>query len=204
MAIFPAHIWLPMLPGPAAGHIMLSAIMMNMGIRISGFIHLLLRKCLLLPLMIFALISQWYGGLQALNNTEIKRVAAYSTVSQMGYVLFGIASMSVLGLRGSIFHMLNHGTAKGLLFMSIGSVIHSTGATHLGQAGGLVKKMPWTTLCCIVAAFALVEPRPGAFQSEWIIFAGGLLSICSVTVARLRAHRFYVLSSIMKLFLQRV
>ncbi|HOL17440.1 MAG TPA: proton-conducting transporter membrane subunit, partial [Bacillota bacterium] len=152
-----------------------------------------------------ALISQWYGGLQALNHTEMKRVAAYSTISQMGYVLFGIASLSMLGLKGSIFHMLNHGTAKALLFMSIGSVIHSTGATHLDKVGGLAKKMPWTALCCSVAALALAGAPPlGAFQSEWIIFAGGfsspytVLAIIAVCASVLTA--FYVLRLVMRVF----
>ncbi|HHX86903.1 MAG TPA: NADH-quinone oxidoreductase subunit M, partial [Firmicutes bacterium] len=215
MAIFPAHIWLPDAhsEAPLPVSVMLSAIMMNMGIY--GMIRFLftlfpseVSTSLLLPLMIFALISQWYGGLQALNHTEMKRVAAYSTVSQMGYVLIGIASMSGLGLKGSIFHMLNHGTAKALLFMSIGAVIHSTGATHLGQVGGLARKMPWTTLCCSVAAFALAGAPPlGAFQSEWIIFAGGFstpytaLAIAAVCASVLTA--FYVLRLVMKIFFGR-
>ncbi len=212
MAIFPAHIWLPDAhsEAPLPVSVMLSAIMMNMGIY--GMIRFLFTlfpsevyMSLLLPLLIFALLSQWYGGLQALRHTEMKRVAAYSTVSQMGYVLIGIASMSVLGLRGSIFHMLNHGAAKGLLFMSIGAVIHSTGATHLGQVGGLAKKMPWTTIFCTVAAFALAGAPPlAAFQSEWIIFAGGFstpylpLAIIAVCASVLTA--FYVLRLIMKIF----
>lgn len=212
MAIFPAHVWLPDAhsEAPLPVSVMLSAIMMNMGIY--GMIRFLftlfppeVSSSLLLPLLIFAVISQWYGGLQALRSTEMKRVAAYSTISQMGYVLIGIASMSALGLKGSIFHMLNHGTAKALLFMSIGAVIHSTGATHLGKVGGLARRMPWTALCCSVAALALAGAPPlGAFQSEWIIFAGGFstpytaLAIIAVCASVLTA--FYVLRLVAKIF----
>ncbi|HPU00529.1 MAG: NADH-quinone oxidoreductase subunit M [Firmicutes bacterium] len=212
MAIFPAHVWLPDAhsEAPLPVSVMLSAIMMNMGIY--GMVRFLftlfppeVSSALLLPLLIFAVVSQWYGGLQALRSTEMKRVAAYSTISQMGYVLVGIASMSALGLKGSIFHMLNHGTAKALLFMSIGAVIHSTGATHLDKVGGLARKMPWTALCCSVAALALAGAPPlGAFQSEWIIFAGGfstpytVLAVIAVCASVLTA--FYVLRLVAKIF----
>ena len=166
MAIFPAHVWLPDAhsEAPLPVSVMLSAIMMNMGIY--GMIRFLftlfppeVSSSLLLPLLIFAVISQWYGGLQALRSTEMKRVAAYSTISQMGYVLIGIASMSALGLKGSIFHMLNHGTAKALLFMSIGAVIHSTGATHLDKVGGWPGGCPGRPFAAAWPPWPWPEPR---------------------------------------------
>ena len=212
MAIVPFHIWLPDAhsEAPLPVSVMLSAVMMDMGIY--GMMRFLVsvfpREVLLyysLPLMIFGVISQWYGGIEALGQTQMKRVAAYSTISQMGYVLFGIGSEQVAGLSGSVFHVLNHGLAKALLFMTIGSVIHSTGAHDLDEVGGLAKKMPVTALLGIVAAFALSGAPPmGAFHSEWRIFEGGFeagrIVVTSLSVACSVLTAFYVLNLIIKMF----
>jgi NADH-quinone oxidoreductase subunit M len=212
MAIVPFHIWLPDAhsEAPLPVSVMLSAVMMDMGIygMLRFLVNIFPRDVLLsfsLPIMMFGLISQWYGGIEAMGQTQMKRVAAYSTISQMGYVLFGIGSMQVSGISGSVFHVLNHGLAKALLFMTIGCVIHMTGAHDLDEVGGLAKKMPITALLGILAAFALLGAPPmGAFQSEWRIFAGGfqagripitaLSVLCSVLTA------FYVLKLIIRMF----
>ncbi len=212
MAIVPFHIWLPDAhsEAPLPVSVMLSAVMMDMGIY--GMLRFLLnifpRDILLafsLPIMVFGLISQWYGGIEAMGQTQMKRVAAYSTISQMGYVLFGIGTIQLTGISGSVFHVLNHGLAKALLFMTIGCVIHMTGAHDLDEVGGLAKKMPITALLGIVAAFALSGAPPmGAFQSEWRIFAGGFeagrIPITALSVACSVLTAFYVLKLIIKMF----
>ncbi|HHW18405.1 MAG TPA: NADH-quinone oxidoreductase subunit M [Firmicutes bacterium] len=212
MAIVPFHVWLPDAhsEAPLPVSVMLSAVMMDMGIY--GMLRFLFTifpsevlASLSVPIMVFGVISQWYGGIEALGQTQMKRVAAYSTISQMGYVLFGIGTMEFSGISGAIFHILNHGLAKALLFMTIGCVIHMTGAHDLDETGGLAKKMPASALFGIVAAFALAGAPPlGAFQSEWRIFAGGFeagrlaLTVIAVLCSVLTAY--YVLRLIIKVF----
>lgn len=212
MAIVPFHIWLPDAhsEAPLPVSVMLSAVMMDMGIY--GMLRFLLNvfpgsvlSSMSVPIMVFGLVSQWYGGIEAMGQSQMKRVAAYSTISQMGYVLFGIGSMQVSGVSGSVFHVLNHGLAKALLFMTIGCVIHVTGAHDLDEVGGLARKMPVTALMGIVAAFALSGAPPmGAFQSEWRIFAGGFeaghVVLTSLSVACSVLTAFYVLKLIMRMF----
>src|SRR4030065_420780 len=74
-------------------------------------------------LLIVALISQVYGGLMCLAERDIKRIVAYSSVSQMGYVLFALASLAPRGLDGGIMHIINHGLLKALLIMAVGMIM---------------------------------------------------------------------------------
>lgn len=212
MAIVPFHIWLPDAhsEAPLPVSVLLSAVMMDMGIY--GMLRFLLGvfpsrilQSLSLPVMIFGVISQWYGGLEALGQTQMKRIAAYSTISQMGYVLFGIGSFAWSGVSGSVLHILNHGLAKALLFMTVGSVIHATGAHDLDEVGGLGRKMPLSALFGITAAFGLAGAPPlSSFHSEWRIFAGGFDSgrtaVTVVAVACSVLTAYYALRMIIRIF----
>jgi NADH-quinone oxidoreductase subunit M len=131
----------------------------------------------------------------ALVEKDIKRILGYSSVSQMGYMFFGICSCVGLGAGGSIFHVINHGMAKALLFMVIGAVALAAGTRNIDQLGGLAKKMPLTALACIIGAFSIAGAPPFAgFQSEWMMIGSGfgienattlikILSILSVCAA---------------------
>ncbi|MCL5102901.1 MAG: oxidoreductase [Armatimonadetes bacterium] len=124
-----------------------------------------------LGLGIFTLII---GDLMALAQNDLKRMLAYSSVSQMGYVLMGFGIGTQLGIYAGLFHLLNHALAKSLLFLAAGSVIYSTGARGISSLGGLAKKMPITSFCFFVGALAVSGLPPfNGFQSKLALFVAG-------------------------------
>jgi NADH-quinone oxidoreductase subunit M len=125
-------------------------------------------------LSVLAVATMLWGGLMAFAQTDIKRMLAYSSVSQVGYILFGIMSLTVLGLSGGLFNVITHGVAKSLLFMSAGAIIYSTGIRDITKLGGLAEKMPITAIATLCGGLSIAGTPPfGGFASEWMIFAGG-------------------------------
>jgi len=111
----------------------------------------------------------------AIAQTDVKRLFAYSSVSQMGYILFGLTTGSVMGLTGGLFHVVNHALSKALLFMSAGILMHQTGTRDLREYGGLASKMPMTALASVIGALTLAGTPPlSGFLSESMMFAGGI------------------------------
>jgi formate hydrogenlyase subunit 3/multisubunit Na+/H+ antiporter MnhD subunit len=100
----------------------------------------------------------------------------------MGYIIFGFASVSVLGIMGSLLHIINHAIIKSLLFLISGVLMRQTGTRRMRLMGGLITRMPITGTACLIAVFSLVGAPPlNAFWSEWMIFGGGLASGLIVT-----------------------
>ncbi|MDH7602389.1 MAG: proton-conducting transporter membrane subunit [Armatimonadota bacterium] len=125
----------------------------------------------ILALGVFTMIL---GDLMALAQDDLKRMLAYSSVSQMGYVLMGIGLGTNLGIYAGLFHIINHALAKSLLFLAAGAVMYSTGARMLSEMGGLAKKMPITSFCFFVGALALSGMPPlNGFQSKLALFVAG-------------------------------
>ena len=116
-----------------------------------------------------------YGGAMALMQKDIKRVLAYSSISSMGYLLFGIGSESVLGISGAIFMYVTHALGKGLLFMMAGSIILQTGTRSMDKLGGLGGKMPYTAVFAMIGGLTIIGvPITSGFMSEWVLFNGAL------------------------------
>ena len=106
---------------------------------------------------------------------DIKRVLAYSSISSMGYLLFGIGSESVLGISGAIFMYVTHALGKGLLFMMAGSIILQTGTRNMDKLGGLGGKMPYTAVFAMIGGLTIIGvPITSGFMSEWVLFNGAL------------------------------
>jgi len=178
----PLHTWLPdahpAAPSPISAF--LSGIVIKIGAYgIIRFIFPILNSDLyvnnfrepLSTLIIYiAVASMLIGVLLALAQTDIKRLLAYHSVSQIGYILLGIGLGTKLGLVGGLYHMVNHAIFKGLLFLCMGAVIYSTGTGKLDNLGGLWKRMPITTLTCIIAALAIsgIPPLNG-FASKTVL-----------------------------------
>ena len=111
----------------------------------------------------------------ALMQDDIKRMFAYSSISQMGYLLFGIGSFSVLGLAGAEMMYITHGLGKGLLFMTAGVLILQVGSRKISQLGGLAGKMPITAVCAVIGALTIMGvPPTSGFMGEWTLFYGAL------------------------------
>lgn len=124
---------------------------------------------------IWGLITMIYGGAMALMQKDIKRVLAYSSISSMGYLLFGIGSESVLGISGAIFMYVSHALGKGLLFMMAGAIILQTGTRNMDKLGGLGGKMPYTAVFAMIGGLTIIGvPITSGFMSEWVLFNGAL------------------------------
>jgi NADH-quinone oxidoreductase subunit M len=124
---------------------------------------------------IWGLATMIYGGAMALMQKDIKRVLAYSSVSSMGYLLFGIGSESVLGISGAIFMYVSHALGKGLLFMMAGALILQTGTRNMDKLGGLGGKMPYTAVFAMIGGLTIIGvPITSGFMSEWVLFNGAL------------------------------
>lgn len=186
MAIFPLHTWLPDTHGEAPTPI--SAILS--GVMIETAAYAIVRICIDVfgergmggwmswVLIGFAVFTMLYGGLMALAQKDTKRLFAFSSISQMGYIFFGLGSFTLFGTLGSTFHIVSHALAKGSLFMVAGILMTQIGhhkGREIKKLGGLALKMPITAVIAMVAALSLAGLPPLAgFMSEWIIFSGGL------------------------------
>ncbi len=177
--IAPFHPWLPdaHAEAPTPVSALLSGVMLKVAI------YALVRTVSLFypsfpPVAMFALTLGVFtlviGDLMALAQDDLKRMLAYSSVSQMGYILMGFGIGTELGIYAGLFHMLNHALAKALLFLAAGAVIYATGARAISQLGGLGKKMPLTSFSFFVGALAVSGVPPfNGFQSKLALFVAG-------------------------------
>jgi len=119
----------------------------------------------------FGCITMFLGVTMALAQHDFKRLLAFHSISQIGYIITALGVGTALGLTGSLFHVMNHTLFKALLFMCAGSVLHMTGSKNLDELGGLSKKMPQTTICFLIAAFSIAGIPPfNGFASKWMIY----------------------------------
>ena len=180
-AQFPLHVWLPdAMEGPTPVSALIHAATM-----VTAGVYLLHRTAWLFALTPdVLLIVAWIGAFTALLaavlacvQDDIKRVLAYSTVSQLGYMMAAIgAGFSVAGF----FHLLTHGLFKALLFLGAGAVIHAVGSNDLSHMGGLARRMPQTAIVFIIGTLSLAGiPLFGGFLSKeeilGSVWAGGLV-----------------------------
>ncbi|MFH1826033.1 MAG: proton-conducting transporter membrane subunit [bacterium] len=152
----PFHIWLPdahpIAPSPISA--LLSGVVIKVGAY--GIIRMLLVLNIVMPSLVFlGAISMLFGIVLALKQTNVKRLLAYSSISQMGYVLLGVGIGSGIGMGGALFHIINHAVFKMLLFLCMGAVIFVTRERNLDKLGGLGKLMPITATTFAIAALAI-------------------------------------------------
>ena len=181
LAAFMFHIWLPWVHGAAPTPIsaLLSPVMIGIGAY--GIFRLIVE---FLPLQyaelaiwfhVWGLVTMIYGGAMALMQDDLKRMLAYSSVSQMGYLLFGIGTYSTLGLAGAEMMYVTHALGKGLLFMTAGVIIVQVGTRSISRLGGLAGKMPITAVCAVIGALTIMGvPPTSGFMGEWIVFYGAI------------------------------
>jgi len=176
--IIPIHTWLPdahpAAPSPISA--LLSGVMIKVGI------YMMIR----IFCYIFSFAFSWQfilcavgsasiiiGVMMAIKQIDAKRLLAYHSVSQIGYIVLGIGTGVGVGIAGGVFHLLNHAMFKGLLFLSIGAVIHRIGSRNLSDYGGLARTMPITFITCSIAALSISGVPPfNGFVSKWMIYQG--------------------------------
>ena len=116
-------------------------------------------------------VSMFVCVTMALAQHDFKRLLAFHSISQIGYVLTAAGLATALGVSAGLYHAMNHTLFKGLLFLCAGAVLHETGTTDLDKLGGLSKKMPQTTVLFLVGAFSISGIPPfNGFASKWLIY----------------------------------
>ncbi len=173
-AQFPLHTWLP---DAMAGPTPISALI-HAATMVAAGVYLVLRlhpvfaaaPATLGVLAVVAAVTMVLGGLAALGQDDIKRVLAWSTVSQLAYMLGAAVVGSV---TASAFHLLTHAAFKALLFLCAGMVLHAAGTGLMSRLGGLRRRMPVTFAATVVGALALVGlvPTSGGFSKETVLDA---------------------------------
>lgn len=175
------HIWLPYAhaEAPTPVSALLSPAMIGIGAY--GLLRLWLELLTgsyaeySLYINLWGLATMIYGGAMALMQDDVKRLLAYSSISQMGYILFGLGSESVLGITGATMMYITHGLGKAILFMMAGSIILQTGTRSMSKLGGLAGKMPYTAVITMIGALTIIGiPPTSGFMAEWILFNGVL------------------------------
>jgi multicomponent Na+:H+ antiporter subunit D len=178
-ALVPFHAWLPDAHPSAPAPI--SAVLSGLLIKVSGvyamtrvFLNVFgLTPALSAVLMVLGTVSMVVAAFLALGQKDMKRMLAYSSISQVGYVVLGIGIGTPLGIAGGLFHLFNHALAKGLLFLTSGSVQQATGTRNLDEMGGLAKRMPVTAATNLIGALSIsgVPPLNGFWSKLIIIVA---------------------------------
>lgn len=187
--LMPMHVWLPGAHANAPSHVsaIMSGVLLKMGV------YGLVRFLGYAPappvwwgevLLGLGVASAVLGVLFALGQHDIKRLLAYHSIENIGIIAIGLAlallgrslgrpAWVVLGLAGSLLHVLNHGLFKSLLFLGAGSVIHATGTREIDRLGGLARRMPRTAGAFLVGAVAICGLPPlNGFVSEFLVYLG--------------------------------
>lgn len=179
MPIFPLHGWLPLahVEAPSPVSILLSGILLKMGA------YGLLRAVVMLPeaaqtlqplLLFLALFGMIYGGLLAWRQSDLKAMIAYSSISHLGLVLLGIASLTDLGMAGAVLQMTAHGLIAGAMFLLVGLLYERTHTRNIQDYRSLIQVMPRFAVFMTLTLFAAMGlPSTVGFIAEFQILIGG-------------------------------
>ncbi len=182
--LMPLQAWLPtahpVAPAPASA--VLSGIITKMGIlgMIRTVFYLfdpafLQGTWVQVTLVILALATVFVGSMLAFKEQLLKKRLAYSTVSQVSYVIFGIMLLNPQGLSGALLQVVFHALAKNALFLAAGAVIYKTGVIYVKDLTGMGKKMPVVMWCFTIASLSLIGiPPTGGFVAKWDLALGAL------------------------------
>ena len=178
-AMVPFHAWLPDAhpSAPAPISAMLSGVLIK-ACGIYAIIRIVyhvigMTNITHIILMSLGVLSMIVGVLLAVGQWDFKRLLAYHSISQMGYVMIGIGLATPLGILGGLFHLMNHAFFKSLLFLCSGAIEYSTGTRNLKEMGGLFKRMPVTSSSCSIASLSIsgIPPFNGFWSKLIIIIA---------------------------------
>ena len=126
-------------------------------------------------LNLWGVITMIYGGAMALMQDDIKKLLAYSSISHMGYIIFGLGSQSVLGVTGGTLMWIPHAIGETILFLMAGAIIIRCRTRSMSNLGGLARKMPYTATIAMIGILSLIGvPPTSGFMAEWILFNGAL------------------------------
>jgi multicomponent Na+:H+ antiporter subunit D len=182
-AIVPFHAWLPDAHPSAPAPI--SAMLSGVVIKVAG-IYALVRVFfglypaaaygeVLRVFLILGVASMVLGAVVAYFQTDIKRMLAYSSISQIGYILIGLGLGNLMGMMGALFHLFNHALFKSLLFLNAGALQYRTGTRDMRQMGGLEHRMRVTGITSVVGTLSIAGIPPfNGFWSKLLIVLGAI------------------------------
>jgi multicomponent Na+:H+ antiporter subunit D len=185
LALFPLHQWLPnaYTYAPSAVTAFLAATATKVSVYVlirfwfSVFGETLIFEQLPLPqiMLLLSLAAMFIASFTAIFQDNLKRLFAYSSIGQIGYITLGLSFDSVNGLTASIVHLFNHGISKAAIFLLIGGMVGATGAVTFDRLGGLAKRMPLTCFGVVIAGLSLIGvPGTAGFISKWYLIMAAL------------------------------
>ena len=183
LALFPLHLWLPnayaYAPSMVTAFLAATATkvavyaLLRFVLEIFGVEFALRDMPLDLILVFLGLLGILSGSLVAVFQHNLKRMLAYSSVAQIGYMVLGIGLASVTGITATVLHVFNHALMKGALFLALGAVAYRVGAVTLREFAGMGQRLPWTTAAIVLGGLSLVGVPPTAgFVSKWYLVLG--------------------------------
>ncbi len=185
IAMFPLHLWLPNAYAYAPG--VVSAFLAATATKVA--VYVLIRFVygvfgesfsfdampLSMILTTLAVLAVLIASTLAIFQDNLKRMLAYSSVAQIGYMLLGIGLATTAGLTAGIAHVFNHALMKGALFLALGCIVYRHGTVLLDQLAGLGRRMPWTTAAFVVGGISLVGvPLTAGFTSKWLLVSAAI------------------------------
>jgi NADH-quinone oxidoreductase subunit M len=177
--LVPLHTWLPdaHTEAPTAGSVLLAAVLLKVGtyglIRFNLVFFPEASKFFATFVGVIAVIGIVYGAVNALVQTDVKRLVAYSSVSHLGFVVLGVFAFTQQGVTGGVVQMVSHGLATGALFLLVGMVYERTHTRDLGAMSGLASGMPWLMGAFLFTAFASAGlPGLSGFVGEFLVIVG--------------------------------
>ena len=185
LALFPLHQWLPNAYtfAPSAMSAFLAAtatkvaiyVLLRFYFSVFGESQVFSRLPMQEMMLLLALAGMFVASTVAIFQTDLKRLFAYSSVAQIGYIILGLSFHSQSGLTATIVHLFNHGITKGAIFMLLGCVVFVIGGTSLARVQGLGKRMPLTSFGIVLCGLSLIGvPGTAGFVSKWYLLLAAL------------------------------
>jgi multicomponent Na+:H+ antiporter subunit D len=184
-AVFPLHVWLPN-AYTYAPH-MVTAFLAACSTKVSLYVllrfdffvmqgnlegHALQFATYLMPL---ALLGILIGSGVAMFERNLKRLLAFSSVAQIGYIMLGASLVTVAGLSAGILHIFNHALAKGALFLAVAAIAMASSGVRLEDLGGVARRMPWTFIALLISGLSLIGvPGTAGFVSKWFLITAAM------------------------------
>ena len=185
LALFPLHVWLPnayaYAPSFATAFLAATATKVAVYLFVRIFFSVFgvaislqaLRVCDVL--LVLSLAAMFVASILAVYEQNLKRMLAYSSVAQIGYITFGLSLANQNGLTGGIVHLFNHAVMKGALFLALGAVVYRAGTVKLADLGGIGRRMPLTFAAFVIAGLGIIgTPGTAGFISKWYLALGAL------------------------------
>jgi multicomponent Na+:H+ antiporter subunit D len=185
LALFPLHLWLPnayaFAPSVVTAFLAATAtkvavyVLIRIYFTIFGGIDVFETMAVREVLMGLAIVAMFTGSLVAVFQNNVKRMLAYSSIAQIGYMVLGISIASVTGLTGGIIHLFNHALMKGALFLALGCVLLRLGSVDIRDLDGIGRRMPLTMAAFVVGGLSLIGvPLTVGFVSKWTLIQAAL------------------------------